>query len=226
MKQAVRWAAILIAATLLYNVGEGVVSLAAGVKAGSLTLVAFGFDSYIEVLAAAAVLWRLSYRDEEEGERAEARALKLIGATFLLLALGVIFQATLSMVNHHAAEESNVGIVLVALSLTLMPSLSLLKLRLAARTNMPVLAAEAKETIACSYLSLTALAGLVATATVSWWWLDSAAALLMVPWLYKEGREALKGEACFDGVAVCSCRACLFGLRSCSAPCCTQLAQT
>lgn len=133
MKRAVRWAAVPITITLFYNVVEGFVSLVAGVNADSLTLVAFGFDSYIEVLAAAAVLWRLSYRDEEEGERAEARALELIGATFILLTLGVVFEATVSLWNRHAAEESIVGIVLLACSVTIMPMLGLLKLRLAAR---------------------------------------------------------------------------------------------
>jgi divalent metal cation (Fe/Co/Zn/Cd) transporter len=220
IRKPLLWASFLIAFTLLYNVFEGAASIMAGLRANSLTLVAFGSDSYLEVLAAGAVLWRLSFRDEEEGERAEERAMRVIGVTFLLLGAAIMFQAVLSLAEGRGAQESRFGIALLALSLTLMPILALAKLRLAARTRMPVLAAEAKETIACSYLSLTAFAGLIAIALVGWWWLDSVAALLMVPWLVREGTEGVKAEACFEGVVPCFCRSCLFGLRSCRAACC------
>jgi divalent metal cation (Fe/Co/Zn/Cd) transporter len=101
-----------------------------------------------------------------------------------------------------------------------MPALSLLKLRAAANLKMPALAAEAKETVACSYLSLTALMGLAAFALLGWWWLDAVTALLMVPWLLREGWEGIRMEACFEGMVPCFCRACLFGLRDCQSLCC------
>ncbi len=213
-------AVLLLSLTLAYNVFEGAASIFAGVNAHSLTLIAFGSDSYLEVLAAGAVLWRLSYRDEEEGERAEARAMRVIGATFLALAVGIVFQAAVSLVNGEAASQSLFGIILIAVSLTLMPILSLAKLWWAAKTGMAVLAAEAKETIACSYLSLTALIGLVAVYAVGWWWIDAVAALLMVPWLVKEGLEGVRAENCFDGLTPCFCARCAFGLRTCRAECC------
>jgi divalent metal cation (Fe/Co/Zn/Cd) transporter len=218
---ALRLARLLVGLTLFYNAFEGAVSVLAGVRAQSLTLVAFGADSYVEVLAAAAVLWRLSYEDEEEGERAEEHAMRLIGATFLLLAAGVSFDAVASLVNGRRAEESLLGILVLAASLVLMPTISIAKLWLAARTRMPVLAAEAKETVACSYLSLTTFGGLVAIALFGWWWLDASTALLMTPWLIKEGIEGIRAEACFDGIQPCFCRLCLFGLRKCPAPCCS-----
>lgn len=205
----------LLAVTALYNIGEGVIAIASGLAADSLTPLAFGADSYLEVLAAGAVLWRLSYRDGEAGERAERRAMRLIGATFLILAAAVAFQSVGALARHHAAQESAVGLVLLALSLVLMPLLSLAKLWTAARARLPVLAAEAKETVACSYLSLTAFAGLLATARIGWWWLDAAAALLLVPWLVKEGLEGVRGDACFEGIRPCFCYPCLGGLRSC-----------
>ena len=87
----------LLAITLLYNVAEGVIAIASGLRAGSLVLLSFGADSYLEVLAAAAVMWRLSYRDEEAGERAEGKALRFIGLTFLTLAAAVVFPAALAL---------------------------------------------------------------------------------------------------------------------------------
>ena len=101
-----------------------------------------------------------------------------------------------------------------------MPTLSVIKLWVAARTKVPVLAAEAKETLACSYLSLTALTGVVAIAGFGWWWLDTAGALLMVPWLVREGLQGLRMEACFEGIVPCFCRPCFFGQRNCKAVCC------
>ena len=216
-----RLAVALLILTALYNVAEGVIAIASGLRAESLTLLAFGADSYLEVLAAGAVLWRLSYRDEEAGERAEQRAMRLIGWTFLILAAAVVFQSVSALIQRHAAEESVVGLLLLAASLVLMPVLSLAKLWTAARAKLPVLAAEAKETVACSYLSLTAFAGLLATALLGWWWLDAAAALLLVPWLVREGLEGVRGDACFDGLRPCFCRTCLGGLRSCTPVCCT-----
>ena len=216
-----RLAVALLVATALYNVGEGIIAIASGLHANSLTLLAFGADSYLEVLAAGAVLWRLSYRDDEQGERAEQRALRIIGATFLLLAAAVVFQAVASLAGREAADESRLGLILLAASLVLMPLLSLAKLWTAARAKLPALAAEAKETVACSYLSLTAFAGLLATALLGWRWLDATAALLLVPWLVREGLEGVRGGTCFEGLGPCFCRSCLGGLRSCTPVCCT-----
>ena len=216
-----RLAVALLLLTALYNIGEGIIAIVSGLRARSLTLLAFGADSYLEVLAAGAVLWRLSYRDEEAGERAEQRAARLIGWTFLDLAAAVAFQSVYALPRRDAAEESLVGIALLAASLILMPLLSVSKLWTAARAQLPALAAEAKETVACAYLSLTAFAGLVAVALVGWWWLDAAAALLLVPWLVREGLEGVRGDTCFQGLRPCFCRTCLGGLRGCTPVCCT-----
>lgn len=218
-----RWkglAVALLVVTVLYNVAEGVIAVYGGLQAGSIVLLAFGADSYLEVLAAGAVLWRLSYQDEEAGERAEQRAMRLIGATFLLLAAAVVFQSVVALAGRHAADESRLGLALLAASLVTMPLLSLAKLWTAARGKIPALAAEAKETVACSYLSLTAFGGLLATALLGWWWLDAAAALLLVPWLAREGLEGVRGEACYDGERPCFCLRCFGGLRGCTPACC------
>lgn len=196
------------------------IALLAGLAAGILALLAFGADSYLEVAAAGAVLWRVSIADEERGEQVERRAFRFIGWTFLALSVAIVFQAVTALAGQAQADESLIGIGLAAASVTLMPALALLKLRAAAQQNLAVLAAEAKETVACSYLSLTLLAGLVASALTGWWWLDPVTALLLVPWLVREGLEGVRGDACFEGLRACFCRTCLYGLRGCPAPCC------
>ena len=216
-----RLARSLLGATIFYNVAEGVIAVVAAVAAGSIALFAFGVDSYLEVAAASAVLWRLLIADEERGERAEQRAMRFIGWTFLAVAAAIVYQALSALATRDGAQESYMGIGLAVASVTLMPALALWKLRTAAQGNILALAAEAKETLACSYLSVTLLAGLVANAVAGWWWLDPLTALLLVPWLVREGLEGARGDVCFEGLTACFCRACFYGVRSCRAVCCS-----
>jgi divalent metal cation (Fe/Co/Zn/Cd) transporter len=188
----------LVAATMAYNVVEGVVALWAGIKAQSIALVGFGLDSYIECAAAAALLWRLTLEargaDSETVERSEQRVHRFIGATFIALALYVLGQAGWTLLTREGPLESLVGIILAVASLVIMPLVAWGKLHAAKVINSAALREEAKETLACSYLSFTLLLGLVANAMAGWWWADPLAALLMVPWLVKEGIEGLRGE--------------------------------
>jgi len=220
MPTGVRAAFWLIGLTAAYNVVEGAIAIASGLAAGSITLLAFGADSYLEVAAAGAVTWRLLATDEEEGERREERALRVVGITFLILAVAVVFQAALALSQGEGAKESPVGAVLLVASLTIMPIIAVAKLKVATDGGLPALAAEARETVACSYLSLTALAGLAAVWAFGWWWLDGVAALAMVPWLVREGVEGVRGDACFDGTVLCWCRSCWYGVRNCPQACC------
>jgi divalent metal cation (Fe/Co/Zn/Cd) transporter len=199
------WARIglwLVAATMAYNVAEGVIALWAGVRAGSIALVGFGLDSYIECAAATALLWRLTLEARgahpEAIEQSEQRVHRFVGATFVALALYVLGQAGWTLVTGNAPEESLIGIILAAASLAIMPLVAWGKLHAAQAMHSAALRSEAKETLACSYLSLTLLLGLVANAEAGWWWADPLAALLMVPWLVKEGMEGLRGEQCCD----------------------------
>ena len=199
------WARIglwLVAATLAYNVLEAGIALASGVAAESIALVGFGLDSVIECAAAGVVLWRLRLEtrgvDPHALERAEQRVRRFVGATFLALAAYVSAQAAATLWQRAIPEESAVGIALAAASLVVMPLVAWGKLRAAREIGSTALRAEAKETLACSYLSLALLLGLVANALAGWWWADPAAALAMVPWLLREGVEGLRGESC-DG---------------------------
>jgi divalent metal cation (Fe/Co/Zn/Cd) transporter len=188
----------LVGMTMGYNVLEGLVALWAGLHAGSIALVGFGFDSFIECAAAAALLWRLGIEargaDPEAIERSESQVHRFIGGTFLALALYVLVQASWTLWHRDAVSESLVGILLAVASLVIMPLVAWGKLHAAKAVGSAALRAEAKETLACSYLSLTLLLGLVANAVAGWWWADPAAALLMVPWLVTEGLEGLRGE--------------------------------
>jgi divalent metal cation (Fe/Co/Zn/Cd) transporter len=181
---------------------EAGLALWAGAAAHSIALVGFGFDSIIECIAAAALLWRLSVegRGAERAavERAEHRVHRIVGFTFVMLALYVTAQAGWTLWQKAAPEESTLGMIVAAASLVVMPLVSWGKLRAAREIGSTALRAEAKETLACSYLSFTLLLGLGANAVVGWWWADPVAALLMVPWLIKEGREGLSGDACCD----------------------------
>ncbi len=192
-----RVAVWLVASTLAYNVLEAVVALWSGAVADSVALIGFGFDSVIEVAAAAALLWRFSVEasgaSQERIERAEHRVHRFIGRTFLALAAYVVADAAWTLWRRETPDESVVGIVLASASLVLMPLASWGKLRVARRIGSAALRAEAMETLACSYLSVTLLLGLAANASLGWWWADPVAAILMVPWLVKEWREQVRG---------------------------------
>jgi len=189
-----------VSTTLVYNVIEAVVALWSGAVANSIALLGFGFDSGIETAAAMVMLYRLwvEFRgaDGDRVERIEHRAHQFIGATFILLAVYVTVQATWTLWSQEAPAESMIGIALAALSLAIMPLVAWGKLRAAKELGSAALRAEAKETLACSYLSFTLLLGLGANAAIGWWWADPVVALCMVPWLVKEGREGLSGDEC------------------------------
>jgi divalent metal cation (Fe/Co/Zn/Cd) transporter len=193
----------LVGATMAYNVVEGVVALWAGIQAGSIALVGFGLDSYIECVAAAVLLWRLAVEARgahpETIERSEKRVHRFVGTTFVALALYVLGEAGWTLWTREASAESMVGIILAVASLVIMPPVAWGKLHAATAINSAALRSEAKETLACSYLSFTLLLGLMANALAGWWWADPVAALLMVPWLVKEGMEGLRGEHCETG---------------------------
>jgi divalent metal cation (Fe/Co/Zn/Cd) transporter len=200
-----RWFRIglwLVVATMAYNVLEAAIALWSGAAAASIALVGFGLDSLIETAAAALLLWRLAIQahgaDGETVERTEQRVHRFVGATFWILALYVTIEASWTLRRALPPAESLAGIVLAAASLIIMPLVSWGKLRAAREIGSAALRAEAKETLACSYLSFTLLVGLVANAAAGWWWADPLAALLMVPWLLREGAEGLRSEPCHD----------------------------
>jgi divalent metal cation (Fe/Co/Zn/Cd) transporter len=194
---AVHRGTLLEYVTVAYNSLEGLIGIGAGLVAGSIALVGFGFDSIVEVTSGAALLWRLRADvDPARRERVEAASLHIVGICFLALALYIAYDSVRMLFGHDAPERSLPGIVLAMASLVVMPILARAKRRVARRIASSALAADARQTELCMYLSAILLAGLVLNAMFGWWWADPTAALLMVPVVVREGVKSLRGRAC------------------------------
>ncbi|MFD3683456.1 cation transporter [Nocardiopsis sp. NPDC058631] len=187
---------LLVAATIAYNVVEAVVAIAAGRAASSSALVGFGLDSLVEVSSAAAVAWQFSAREESVRRARESRALKVIAVAFFALAAYVTVEAVRALSGAHGADPSPVGIVLAALSVAVMPFLSLAQRRAGRELGSVTAVADSRQTLLCAYLSAALLAGLLLNALLGWAWADPAVALLIAALAVKEGREAWRGDAC------------------------------
>ncbi len=177
--------------TIGWNSLEAIAAIGAGIIAGSVALIGFGFDSIIEVSSGAVLLWRLV-----SGEHRERLALKLVGVSFLALAAYVTFDAGKSLILREPPAESFIGIAIAALSMVVMPLLARAKRKVAASLDSRAMLADSRQTDICAYLSAILLAGLSLNALFGWWWADPVAALVMIPIIAKEGVEALRGEAC------------------------------
>lgn len=185
--------------TIGYNSLEGLIAIVSGLIAGSIALVGFGFDSIIEVTSGLVLLWRLKADvDEARRERIEAVSLRIVGVCFVVLALYVGYDSIKSLINSEPPEESIPGIILAVASLIVMPLLVRAKRKVARGIGSGAMAADAKQTELCTYLSAILLAGLLLNALFGWWWADPVAALIMVPIIVKEGIEALRGETCCE----------------------------
>ena len=184
--------------TIIWNLLEGIISVGAGLLAGSIALVGFGIDSFIESLSGGALLWRLHLDAPERRERAEKIALRVIGVSFLLLALYVAVDAVKALIKREPPEVTYLGIAIAAVSLVVMPLLARAKRRVAKEIHSHAMEADARQTDICTYLSAILLGGLLLNAVVGWWWADPVAALVMIPFIGKEGIEALRGQQCGD----------------------------
>jgi divalent metal cation (Fe/Co/Zn/Cd) transporter len=183
--------------TIGWNTLEGIAAVTAGAIAGSISLTAFGIDSFIEVTSGAALLWRMSVdANEQQRERNERIALRLVGASFLALAAYVALESVYDLVSRQAPEHSVFGIVIACVSLVGMPMLSRAKRRVGKELKSAAMQADATQTDFCVYLSTILLLGLVLNALFGWWWADPLAGLVMVPIIANEGYHGLKAEAC------------------------------
>jgi divalent metal cation (Fe/Co/Zn/Cd) transporter len=187
-------------ATVAWNAIEGIIAVAAGTLASSVALIAFGVDSFVETTSGAVVGWRLRAElfgqlDKERAELIERRAGRIAGALLLGLSVYIVVDAGRRLLGFGpVAEESRLGMVLTGVSVVVMPFLGWAKLRTAKALGSGALRADAYETITCSWLSVTTLAGLILNAAFGWWWADPVAALAIVPLAVREGLEGWRGE--------------------------------
>jgi divalent metal cation (Fe/Co/Zn/Cd) transporter len=185
--------------TIAWNSMEGLVALVAGATAGSISLVGFGIDSFIEVTSGATLLWRMSVDDDvQRREKNERLSVRIVGACFLALAIYVAYEATTDLLRKNASEHSLPGIALACVSLIVMPILSRAKKQIGKELGSTAMRADAKQTDFCVYLSAILLAGLLLNAALGWWWADPVAGLIMTPIIAKEGIAGIKGETCCD----------------------------
>jgi divalent metal cation (Fe/Co/Zn/Cd) transporter len=164
--------------TIAWNTIEGLVAVVAGVFAGSISLVGFGIDSFIEVTSGVALLWRMSVdADVHRRERNERLALRIVGICFVALAVYIGYESITGLVHKKVPESSLAGIILAVVALVVMPLLSRAKRRVGNELGSAAMKADAKQATFCTYLSAILLAGLLLNAAFGIWWADPVAAL-------------------------------------------------
>ena len=197
LQRRIRW---IVGFTIGYNLIEAVVSIAAGAVASSAALIAFGLDSLVEVLSAAAVAWQFSRTDPEKYEKP---TLRVIAFAFFLLAAYVSVSAVLSLTGVlPEAAPSTLGLVITALSVVIMPVLSWLERRTGRELGSATAVADSKQTLLCTYLSAAVLVGLVLNSLFGWSWADPVAALVIAAFAVREGIEAWRGDTCATPVGM------------------------
>jgi divalent metal cation (Fe/Co/Zn/Cd) transporter len=196
---AVRRARWLNAATIGWNAVEGVVAVAAGLAAGSVSLVGFGLDSAIEVSAALVVTWRL--RQEHQGRCTQASdrvATRAIAISFALLAVYVGLESMRDLAGGIEPDASVVGVAVAAASLLVMPWLARAKRALGPTLGSTAVVADANQTNLCALLSAVLLVGLAVNATLGWWWADPAAGLVIATLATAEATRTWHAKALTD----------------------------
>jgi divalent metal cation (Fe/Co/Zn/Cd) transporter len=200
MEKYKKIALILSYFTVMYNLVEGILSIIAGYLSGSSALIGFAFDSLIESLSGLIMIWRFSYIkkdiDVAKEEIIEKRAEIFVGITFFILCFYVLYEALEKLIFKIYVKPSLLGIVIAFASIIFMPILFFIKYKVGKILGSKALIADSKETLACSFLSLILLFGLLFNYLFLKPQADSFAAIIIVIYLFKEGystiREALE----------------------------------
>jgi divalent metal cation (Fe/Co/Zn/Cd) transporter len=186
--------------TVGWNLVEGVLAVAAALAAGSVALLGFGLDSFVETASGAIIVWRLLAEqratDRERIEAVEHRARRLVAASLVGLAAYIVYDALTTLLAGERPDASPFGVVIAGLSLGVMWWLARAKRRTAIALGSRAMQADAFQTTACWWLSLAVLVGVGLNTTFGLWWADPVAALIIPVFLLREAREAWEGEEC------------------------------
>lgn len=182
------------AVTIAWMIIEAAISLTSAWKAQSPALLAFGGDSAIELLSAMAVLWR--FRRHVDPEKAEKRGARIAGVLLFVLSAYVLVASVLTFLGYAEPKPTYLGIGILIAALLIMPWLAREKRKLSSATSSAALRADAAQSSLCTYFSLIALVGLGINALWRIRWADPIAALVIMPLIIWEGREAIRGKSC------------------------------
>src|SRR6266849_2352435 len=190
--------------TIVWMTFEALVSIGAGLASRSIALIGFGVDSVFELVSAGILLWRLrlepvgAVATTSRGQSAERQASRIVGWSLILLAVYVAGQSAYNLWTHAVSESSPVGIAMAVATFFVMPWLIRTKRKVASAINSPALKGDAACGVVCVYMAATLLAGLVLQAVFGWWWADPVAALGIVYFVVREGREVLAAQSTPD----------------------------
>lgn len=188
--------------TVGYNFLEGIVSIFAGLLAGSIALVGFGLDSFVESISGGAMIWRFSKHgkvSEEEEIKIEAKATKFVAFAFFILGAYVLYESSKKLYFQEIPEPSILGIIIAIISIIVMPLLFFTKHKTGKAIGSRSLLGDSKHTLACVFLSVALLVGLGLNYLYGLWWADPVVGFIIVVFLIREGYSTLK-EA-----KLCSC---------------------
>jgi cation diffusion facilitator family transporter len=183
--------------TVGYNIAEGLASILFGIPAGSIALIGFGLDSFIESLSGGIMIWRFRKQgklEKEEEEQVEKKATRLVAYTFFILSLYILYESIKKLYLQEIPEASIPGIIIAVVSLIIMPVLFSMKYRIGKQLQSKSLIADSKETLACMFLSIALLTGLGLNYFLGLWQADPVVGLLIVLFLLREGYEILREE--------------------------------
>lgn len=186
-------------ATVAWMTVEAVVAIWAGMQSASVSLLAFGIDSLIELASAGVLIWRLTVelrRGRAFAESAERTASRIAGLLLFALAAYVVTAAGWKLWAQTGETFSWPGLVVTMLALPVMYVLARQKIAVAGALGSGAMRADAMEAVTCGWLSLVVVAGLVARGLTGAWWVNSITSFGIVWFLVKEGREAWSGEHC------------------------------
>jgi len=175
---------------------EFVIALYSGIQAGSILLIAFGLDSFLEIISGSTLIWRLKKEfngaPATEIAKAEKRSSLMVGSVLLLLSVYVVGVSLFNLFNHQASDSSISGMAIAIASVILMPLLTLRKRDLGKAIHSDALVEDGMCNITCAYMAGTVLVGAILTAFFNLWWVDSVAALVLVYFIASEGWESLQ----------------------------------